>query len=478
MKPILSALIATILASIPLQAQNKPVEHYRDLTYPPPAKLQPPKPERFVLGNGLTVYLVQDRELPMVNVSALIRVGSRWEPVAKAGLATLVGTVMRTGGSLERNGDKLDDQLDSLGASVEIYVSEDSATASVSALKEDIGEAMIILADLLEHPAFPQDKLDLAKIEQRDNVARRNDWASMIAYRELPRILLGPNSAYGHQIEYATLDAISRDDLVAFHRDFFQPENVILGVWGDFGPELKPDIEKLFGTWPKGNRPKPPVPPVETSPEKCAGYYLINKDDVNQTWVLMGHLIGRRDHPDYYAQDLMNQVLGTSFASRLFSNVRSAQGLAYAVGSDWGAGWDRPGTFMAYGSTKTESTAQILTAIRAEIAKVIEAGITDAELSRVKEATAKKLAFEFDSTGKIVQRLMQYEYYGYPSDYLERYQENIAKVTREDVARVAKQYLKPEYFAVLVVGNTKGFDRPLSDFGRVTEVDISIPGKK
>lgn len=478
MKSTLITLIVAVLGSVLTQAQTKPVEHYRDLKYPPPGKLQPPKPERSVLPNGLTVYLIQDHELPMVNVSALIRIGSRWEPVAKAGLASLVGTVMRTGGSLERNGDKLDDQLDALGATIEISVTEDSATASVSVLKEDIGEAMAILADLLQHPAFPQNKIDLAMIEQRDNVARRNDMAMMIAYREFPRILLGPNSAYGHQIEYATLDAITRDDLVVFHRDFFQPENVILGVWGDFGSELKPSIEKLFGAWPRGNRPKPPVPPVQTSPEKCAGYYLINKDDVNQSWVFMGHLVGRRDDPDYYAQDLMNQVLGTSFASRLFSNVRSAQGLAYTVGSDWAAGWDRPGTFMAQGSTKTESTAQILTSIRTEIAKVIEGGITDAELSRVKEATAKKLAFEFDSTGKIVQRLMQYEYYGYPADYLERYQENIAKVTREDVARVAKQYLKPDQFAVLVVGNPKGFDRPLSQFGRVTEVDISIPGKK
>ena len=477
-KHLIIFVVAGILGAFSAQAQTKPAEHYRDLVYPPLKKIEPPKPDRFVLENGLTVYLLLDHDLPMVEASALIRVGSLWEPVAKAGLADLVGTVMRTGGTAERNGDKLDDELDRLGATVEVSLADDSGTATLSALKEDGDSVLETLADLLQHPAFPQEKIDLAKITQRDNVARRNDSPIMIAYREFPRILFGPNSAYGHQIEYATIDAVTRDDLIAFHREYFQPENVILGVWGDFGPEMKTRIAKSFGAWAKGNHPKPQVPPVERTPQECAGYYVINKNDVNQSWVFVGHLVGRRDDPDYCALDLMNQVLGGGFASRLFCQVRSAQGLAYYVGSDWAAGWEHPGTFSASGSTKTETTAQILTSIRTEISKLIDRGITEAELTRVKEATAKKLAFDFDSTGKIVQRLMQYEYYGYPADYLDRYQEGITKVTREDVARVAKQHLKPDQFSVLVLGDTKGFDRPLSDFGRVTKVDITIPGPK
>ncbi|HWW02195.1 MAG TPA: pitrilysin family protein [Candidatus Acidoferrum sp.] len=480
MKKALFATVLTLvtLGGIGLQAQNKPAEHYQDLTYSSLHKIQPPKPDRLVLPNGMTVYLVQDHELPMITVSALIRVGSRWEPVDKAGLADIVGTVMRTGGTATRNGDKLDEELDRLGAEVETGIGEDSGGATVSVLKEDINLGLDILADLLQHPAFPQDKIELAKIAHRDSIARRNDFPSGIVGREFRRILLGKDSPYAHQTEYATIDAIARDDLVAFHRQYFQPENVILGVWGDFGTEMRARIETVFGSWPKGGHPRPPVPEVASDWKKCAGLYQINKEDVNQSWVMMGQLAGRRDNPDYYALDLMNQILGDGFASRLFSRVRSAQGLAYAIGSSWAAGWDRPGVFTASGHTKSETTTKILASIKTEIGTFIEGGVSDEELQRVKDATLKGFAFEFDSTGKIVERLMRYDYYGYPSDYLQRYQENIGKVTRQDVARVAKQYLKPEQFVVLVLGNTKDFDRPLASVGAVKDVDITIPKPK
>ena len=471
----LTVFTLMVLGATGLHAQTKPAEHYQDLRYPSLNKIQPPKPERFTLANGMTVYLVQDHELPMITVSALIRVGSRWEPVAKAGLADIVGTVMRTGGTATRNGDKLDEELDRLGAVVETGVGEDSGGATVSVLKEDINLGLDILADLLEHPAFPQDKIELAKIAHRDSIARRNDFPSGIVGREFRRILLGKDSPYAHQTEYATIDAVTREDLVAFHQQYFQPENVILGVWGDFGAEMKPRLEKVFGAWARGGHPRPPVPAVDPDCPKRAGLYQINKQDVNQSWVVMGQLAGRRDNPDFYPLDLMNQILGDGFASRLFSQVRSAQGLAYAVGSSWAAGWDRPGIFSASGHTKSETTTKILTAIKAELGKLIDSGVSDEELQRVKDATLKGFAFEFDSTGKIVERLMRYEYYGYPSDYLDRYQENIGKVTREDVARVAKQYLKPEQFVVLVLGNTKDFDRPLASLGAVKDVDITIP---
>ena len=480
MKNSLFSTVLTLVAigTFGLYAQPQPAENYQELKYPPLNKIQPPKPDRFVLPNGMTVYLVQDHELPLITVSALIRVGSRWEPVGKAGLADIVGTVMRTGGTPTRNGDKLDEELDRLGAVVETGIGEDSGGATVSVLKEDINLGLDILADLLQHPAFPQDKIELAKIANRDAIARRNDFPTGIARREFRRILYGKDSPYAHQPEYATLDAITREDLVAFHRQYFQPENVILGIWGDFGPELKARVEKVFGAWPKGGQPKLPVPEVDANWQKRAGLYLINKEDVNQSRVIMGQMDGRRDSPDYYALDLMNQVLGEGFASRLFSHVRSAQGLAYEVGSSWNAGWDRPGVFSAAGSTKSENTTKILTSIKTELDTFIEGGVSDEELQRVKDSTLKEFAFEFDSTGKIVERLMRYEYYGYPSDYLERYQENIGKVTREDVGRVARQYLKPEQFIVLVLGNTKDFDRPLSTLGPVKDVDITIPKPK
>jgi len=455
---------------------GQPATGYKTLKYPALNKMNLPEPARFQLPNGMIVYLVEDHELPTITVSAMIRVGWRWEPVEKAGLAFLTGSVMRTGGAASRPGDQLDEELDRLGASVETGIGEDSGRAMVSVLKEDIDTGLSILADLLQNPAFPQDKIDLAKIAQRDNIARRNDNPNSIAFREFGRIIMGRNSAYGHIVEYDTLNSITRADLIAFHKQFFQPENVILGAWGDFNAaEMRAKIEKALGAWPRGGRPQPPVPEVDPGARNRAGIYFINKEDMPQSWVVMGYLGGKRNDPDYYALSVMNTVLGGGLASRLFANVRSEQGLAYAVGSQWNAGWDRPGTFTAMGSTKTETTVKILNAIKYEIENMAAKGATDDELTRAKDSVLKGFAFDFDSTGKIVQRMVSYDYYGYPRDYLQQYRAQIEKVSHSDVVRVAKQYLKTDQLAILVVGKQKGIDQPLSSLGPVKTIDITIP---
>ena len=476
---LIGALAVAGCSVSPVLAQKRPVSSYKELHYPPLHKIQVPEPVRFEMPNGMTVYLVEDHELPTISVEATIRVGARWEPVAKAGLASITGTVMRTGGTSSRNGDQLDEELDRLGAYVETGIGDDTGNASVSVLKEDIDKGLTILADVIQHPAFPQDKIDLAKISQRDRIARRNDNPMGIAFREFSRTIYGRDSAYAHQTEYATIDSIQREDLVAFHKEFFQPENVILGAWGDFkSGEMRTRIEKAFGGWERGGRPKPETPAVDPGARKRAGIYVINKDDVNQTTVLMGKLAGRRDDPDYFSLDVMNDILGGGFASRLFSQVRSEQGLAYAVGSQWSAGYDHPGVFSAMGGTKSGTTVKIIQAMKHEIDNLAQGEVTDDELQRSKDGILKGAAFDYDSTGKIVERLMSYEYFGYPRDYLQRYQDGIRKVSKEDVERVAKQQLKSDEFAILVLGKEKDFEQPLSTLGKVTPVDITIPKPK
>lgn len=466
-----------LLLSGPAPAQIP--KSYKHLKYPPLNKIEVPEPARFELPNGMVLYLVEDHELPAISVAAMIRTGSRWEPAAKAGLASIAGSVMRTGGSEKFPGDQLDEELDRLGATVETSIGEDSGRAVVSVLKEDIDRGLTILADILQRPAFPQDKIELAKIQARDRIARRNDNPNAIAFREFRRIIYGPDSPYARQPEYDTINSITREDLIAFHREYFQPENVILAAWGDFRTaEMRDKVAKAFGDWPRGGRPKPAVPPVSAEAARRAGLYQIVKEDMPNSWVVMGFLAGRRDDPDYFALEVMNAVLGGGFASRLFNKVRTEQGLAYTVGSSWGAGWDRPGLFTALGSTKTESTTQILESIRREIRTIAEGGVTEDELARAKDSILKGFAFEFDSTGKIVQRLVSYEYYGYPRDYLQQYRANIEKVSSQDVARVARQYLKTDQLAILVLGKAQGFEPPLSALGKVTPVDITIPPPK
>lgn len=453
---------------------------YKSLKYPPLNKIAVPEPARFELPNGMVVYLVEDHELPTVSVQTMIRAGSRWEPAGKSGLASITGTVMRTGGSVSRNGDKLDEELDRLAAFVETGIGQDSGRASVSVLKEDLDKGLDILADILQHPAFPQDKIELAKISQRDSIARRNDQPQGIVFREFQRIVYGKDSPYARITEYDTIESITRDDLVAFHKKFYQPQNVLLGAWGDFkSADMRARIEKAFGSWQRGSASVPPVPEVDVAgAARRAGFYSVNKDDMSQSWVIMGMIGGKRNDPDFYPLEVMNDILGGGFSSRLFSNVRSDQGLAYAVFSSWGAGWDRPGTFTAAGSSKPETTIKIYRSILHEIERIADGGVTDDELARSKDGILKGVAFDFDSTGKIVSRMMTYEYYGYPKDYLQQYRVQIEKVGKSDVARVAKQYLKPDRFAVLFLGKEKGYEAPVSSLGKVTAIDIAIPRPK
>jgi zinc protease len=452
----------------------RPAASYRDLKFPPPARLKVPEPVRFQLANGMTVYLMEDHELPTVSINAMIRAGSFWEPVQKAGLASICGTVLRTGGSVTRNGDQLDRELDRLGASVETNISGDMISASAFSLKEDVDKALVILADVMQHPAFPEDKIELAKIDARASIDRRNDDPGGIASREYQRVMYGKDSPFAHQTEYATINAITRDDLAAFHKQYFQPESIILGAWGDFdAAAMRGKIEQAFGSWQRGGHERPKTPPADVRGK--SGVYAINKDDLVQSTVILGLPGGRMDDPDYFAATVMNNILGNGFASRLFAQVRTEQALAYAIGSSWDANYEYPGTFNALGGSKSETTVKFARAVQRELERMAEGPVTDAELARGKDNILKGIAFEFDSTGKIANRLMTYEYYGYPHDFLQRYQDGIAKVTKAGVLRVAKQYLTTKELTMLVLGKEKDFDAPLTSLGKVTRIDITIP---
>ena len=248
----------------------------------------------------------------------------------------------------------------------------------------------------------------------------------------------------------------------------------MLGAWGDFrAAEMRAKIERAFAGWQRGGRERPKVPPVDMRSK--TGVYAINKDDLNQSTVVMGLMGGRMDDPDYFPLTVMNNILGNGFASRLFAQVRTEQALAYAVGSSWDANFEFPGTFVASGGSKSATTVKLVRAIRHELERMSLDPVTDAELARGKDNILKGIAFDFDSTGKIVGRLMTYEYYGYPRDYLERYQDGVAKVTKADVQRVAKQYLKTGDLAIVVLGKEADFDAPLSSLGKVAHIDITIP---
>ncbi|MEP7367158.1 MAG: pitrilysin family protein [Acidobacteriota bacterium] len=466
----------------PAAAPAKPASGVRvanlpkDIVYPKLNDVKVPQTQRLTLANGMTVFLLEDHELPTVKASALIRTGSRFEPGAKVGLASLTAEVMRSGGSVSRPGDKLDDELDRLAANVEFGMGRSSGTASISCLKEDADKAFVILADLLQHPAFPQDKIDLEKQQTTANIARRNDDAMGIHGREMRRLVFGKQSPYAGQVEYSTINAITREDVMVFHKRYYQPENVILGVWGDFdSAAMKALIERTLGTWPKGGNPRPPVIDVDPALAAQPGVYFIEKSDVNQSNIGIIRLADKMSDPGYYSNAVMADILGGGFASRLFNKIRTEMGLAYASTASYTPGMDIPGTMSVFIGTKSETTMKAIDAMKGELTKMATTEVTDAELKLAKESILKGEAFDYASTGQVIGRMMGYEYYGYPPDFLQKFRIGIEKVTKPDVLASAKKWLQQDQFITLVLGKAADFDQPLSKLGRVTPIDISIP---
>ena len=453
---------------------KKDTKHYKELKYPGQGDIEIPKVERVRLANGMKLFLLEDHELPLIEVAAQIRVGSIYEPADKIGLGAITGTVMRTGGTTSKTGDEIDEELEQIAASVETSIGVSSGSGSVSVLKEDIDRALAILADVLMNPAFREDKIELAKIKARSDISRRNDHVWSIAQREFNKLIYGPESVYARHIEYATIDNISRDDLVAFHKKYYHPNNVMLGVWGDFETkEMIKKIEKVFKGWEKVDMELPTLPEVQY--EFRTTVNVVRKDDINQTNICLGHIGCLMNDPDYFALTVMNRVLGSGFTSRLFKNVRSREGLAYAVFGNYSANYDHPGVFYVGCQTKSEATVRAIRLMMEEVKKMTEGEVTDEEMALAKESYLNSFVFNFDTKGEIVRRLMTYQYFGYPPDFLEKTKENIEKVTQEDVLRVARKHLRHDKMQVLAVGRLEDFDEPLSVLGPVCEIDITIP---
>jgi zinc protease len=455
-------------------AATADAKHYTELQFTASPEIKLPKYERFALQNGLVVYLMEDHDLPLVNGTLLVRTGSRLEPADKVGLAGLTGAVMRTGGTQKHSPDELNEMLEQRAASVETAIAEGAGNGGFSALSEDLETVFGLFAEVLREPVFAQEKLDLAKTQVRGGIARRNDDPDDIASREFRKLIYGKDSPYARTIEYASVDGISREDLLKFYKQYFHPNNLILGIVGDFdAKKMRSLIQAKFGDWKRNpNITKSQL--SEVSPANTGGVFFVNQPQLTQSTILIGHLGGKFDSPDYAPLDVLNGVLN-GFGGRLFNEVRSRQGLAYSVYGYWSPRFDYPGMFSAGGQTRSNATVQFVKALEGEIKRIQAQPVTAKELAFAKESTLNSFVFNFKDPSQTLSRLMRYEYYGYPADFLFRYQKAVAATTVADVQRVAKQYLKPENLVTLVVGNQTAIQPPLTQLGtQVTPIDVTI----
>ncbi len=470
---VIFTLITCLVAWGTLTTHAKPHE---ELEFEP-IDFKPPVPQKHVLSNGMELYLLEDHELPVFDISGLVKTGTIYDPADKIGLASIFASVMRTGGTITREPDGLNEELESMAASVETGMSPEYGSVSLSTMAEDIEKGLEIFADVLRNPAFREEKLELRKQQAIEAIRRRNDNPIQLAWRNFSAVLYGIDHPFGWYSEIETVDSITVDDLKTFHKNYYHPNNIMLAITGDFDTEtLITQLEKAFEGWEMSDVELPNVAEVEDAPIPSVNY--IHKE-LPQTTMLIGHFGIKRtpDFPDFFALRVMNEILGEGgFTSRLMSEVREKHGLAYMVGSLMSMSfYTNPGEWFAYTQTRTEKTAEAIALIIKVVSDLRENPVPSDELQRTKDSLINSFVFSFESSSQIAFQQMMLDFRGFAPDYLETYTDKIAKVTAGDVQTVAQKYLHPEALTIVAVGNQDNFDRPLSEFGEVNVIEIKQP---
>jgi zinc protease len=409
-------------------------------------------PQRSVLGNGIILLTSEQRALPMVSIELLIDAGSRHDMPKQEGLANLTARLL-TYGTQRRTALQISETLDFIGAGLSAGCGEDLASVSMTVLKKDLATGLELLAEVLTQSTFPQEEIDRQKQSIIASIKAREENPGDIAQRRFAAALY-PQSPYGRPVEgsEASVKGLEPQSLRAFYERYYRPNRTILSVVGDVShQEIARALNQAFRSWPKGEPATAPVAPSKVG----SGETLWVNKDLTQANIILGHAGVGRENPDYYAIQVMNYILGGGgFSSRMLDSIRNERGLAYSVYSYFSAEKGH-GTFELVMQTKNETALEAIRIAKAEIRRMREDLVTEAELSDAKDYLTGSFPLRFDTNRKVANFLAQVEYFQLGLDYPDRYADLIRKVTREDVQHVAQKYLKPEALITVIVANQK-----------------------
>ncbi len=469
--------MVVILASVVMVYGGEPTfGDPRTMTFKP-VEFLPPEPERVVLDNGMVLYLLEDHELPLVAITATMRTGSWLDPADKVGVAAMTGAVMRTGGGGDLSAEQVDAELEQFAANVSIGIGRQSGSASLDVLNKDVKRGLEIFGGLIRTPTFDPARVELARLQAIEGIRRRQDNPGSIVGREFAKMLYGADHPSARESSLDSVKRITRDDLIAFHRNTIHPNGMILGVTGDFNKaEMMASLRKIFGDWKKGMVPELKISDVPDAELSRPVVRFVGKD-TSQTHLRVGHLSIKENDPDYVALAIANDILGgSSFRSRLFNDVRTKRGLAYSVGSRLNTGMHDQGVWLMRAETKLTSTQEVIERFVENIERMRAHPVSDAELAEAKEAYVNSFVFSFSSPSAIVSRLVELEYDGLPKDFLQQLRAKVVRLTKEDVLAAAKKHLGSDRLKILAVGSGEALPKTLSTFGEVKEIKLSPEG--
>ncbi|OPY84247.1 MAG: Peptidase M16 inactive domain protein [Syntrophus sp. PtaU1.Bin208] len=448
--------------------------HERTLKSPerlsyPPLSFQLPKAQRSVLSNGVPLHIAEDHELPLVKVTALIKMGSIHDPSGKEGIVELLGDVLLTGGTDFLSGDEIDEALAFMAADIRCDVHLEYTLLTLSVLRKDVDKALQIFSSILKNPLFEQGKFLIAKNLKIEELRRISDDPQNLAFRSYRRLIY-KDDPRGRLSSQKSLDKIDRNDLLNFHKKHVFAGNILLAVSGDMtGAEALAKFNLYFGDWQNSNlHPETLPPPVAGQKGSLS---LISKE-TPQSIIIYGHRGPGISSPDFYPFTVLDFILGSGgFQSRIFQEIRTNRGLAYSTGSFY-QGRQGYGIFETYVFTKAESTIQALRLIMDLIKEIQDKEASPKELQWAINSISNNFIFSFKTADDVVFQQMMCEYKKLPRNFLEAYPGRISAVRTADVRRVASKYLDPKEAVILVVGQEQEFDAPLSHFGAVNRENL------
>ena len=476
-------IVAVVLICPPAQAGDI-VDHpdklkFKDLNYKPPKA----KDYKHTLECGATAYVAENKEVPTLQVTVMVRAGSMYEPVDKAGLADMTGYLMRNGGVEGMTASELDEKIAQLAGEVSVNIGGSRGTARLFCLSKDMDEGLALLKSVLRTPVFDEKATDLYRTDVLSELEQRNANTGDIESREWQFLMYGDHPCtIAYRRTEQSVKSITREDMVAYHKQYFFPKNFIFAVSGDFKTkDMLKKLNDMLAGWPDHGLDLPAIP--DEIPDPKPGVYMIEKEDVNQSRIRLGHIGVKRGMPDEYALLVMNDILGGGgFTSRIVRRVRSDEGLAYSAGSRFERPVLYPGTFRAWFQTKHATAAFGTSLILIEIDRIRTELCEEETVENAKASFVSNLVNPFSSKNAIVNTFADDEYTGRPKDYWQDYAKKMNAVTPDDVLAVAKKYLHPDRLVFLIVGDPeavqKGSDKHddrFSDFGEIVILPMRDP---
>ncbi len=469
MTPFLAALIALPMLA---QAPTGSLDRLPNPRTMPAAKLQVslPKVQSFSLSNGLRVLFIEDHDLPAVTLSAAFKAGSLEDPKGKAGLASMTATLLRSGGTKRFTASQLDETLEGLAADVEFGADTEQSGGYVHCFKKDAPQVLGLFAEMLREPRFAEDRIAFVRNQTLSQLKQMEDQPVQVAVRGLRQMLFN-GKGQGHVSTPESVKAITEQDLRAFAKTWFVPNNMVIGLSGDLSlAEAKALLKKAFGDWPKASLPAQARGSEPTKAEP--GLYLQAKAGLNQSVVLGGMQSMRDTDPDRVALGAAFLVLGEGgMGNRLFNTIRTQHGLAYAAGSAAAFRNTVDGAFFGYALTKGESTTKALGLMREECQKLAAKGITPEEWENAKRTLLNQEVFAGATSRDVVSTAVQHTLFGQPLDTRAKRLEKLQGLSLEQVNEAVRRRFHPDQLRFYVLGDPAGFgEAKLESLGKVTPV--------